>query len=74
MHTQLLPLGVQQEFFAGRMFAAQAPAYEETAKRAGDAVRAVVLSEAGHFVFIDPDSAAWPKVVETIRALVGMSR
>jgi acetyl esterase/lipase len=39
---EMLALGVRQEFFAGRMFAAQAPAYEEAARRAGDTVDAVV--------------------------------
>ncbi|HTP30900.1 MAG TPA: alpha/beta hydrolase [Candidatus Acidoferrales bacterium] len=71
---EMLPLGIPQEFFAGRMFAPQAPAYEEAAKRAGDAVNAVVLSQAGHFVFIDPGSAVWPQVVQRTRALLGLSR
>ena len=70
---EMLPLGVRQEFFAGRMFAAQAPAYEEAARRAGDVVNAVVLSQAGHFVFVDPGSAAWPQVVKSTRALLGLS-
>lgn len=70
---EMLPLGVRQEFFAGRMFAAQAPAYEEAAKRAGDAIRTIVLSDAGHFVFVDPESAQWPKVAETVRSLIGVA-
>jgi len=71
---EMLPLGVRQVFFAGRMFAAQAPTYAETAHDAGDSVRAVVLSEAGHFVFIDPESAAWLDVLEATHAMVGMAR
>ncbi len=70
---EMLPLGVRQEFFAGRMFAVQAPAYEEAARRAGDTVNSVVLSKAGHFVFIDPESAVWPQVVQSVRALLGLS-
>ena len=70
--VEMLPLGVRQEFFAGRMFAAQAPAYEAAARRAGDAVRAVVLDQAGHFVFIDPGSAVWPQVVQSTRALLSL--
>jgi pimeloyl-ACP methyl ester carboxylesterase len=35
---EMLPLGVRQEFFAGRMFASQAPVYEEAAKRSPDSV------------------------------------
>ena len=64
-----LPLGVRQEFFAGRMFAAQAPAYEEAAKRAGDTIDPVVMPAAGHFVFVNPGSAVWPQVVKSTRAL-----
>ena len=69
---ELLPLGVPQEFFAGRMFAKQAPAYEEAARSAGDKVNTVVLAQAGHFVFIDPGSAVWPQVVRSTRALLGL--
>lgn len=65
----MLPLGVPQEIFAGRMFAAQTPAYVEAAKRAGDTVNATIAAQSGHFVFIDPGSATWPQVVKAIRAL-----
>jgi acetyl esterase/lipase len=71
---ELLPLGVPQEFFAGRMFAEDAPIYEAAARHAGDRVNTVVLSDAGHFVFIDPGSAVWRQVVERTRALLGMPR
>ena len=67
--VEMLPLGVPQEIFAGRMFAAQTPAYVEAAKRAGDAINATVASQSGHFVFIDPGSSTWPQVVKAIRAL-----
>ena len=69
---ELLPLRVRQEFFAGRMFAQHAPPYEEAAKRAGDSMNSVVLGQAGHFVFIDPESAIWPQVVKSIQALLGL--
>ena len=36
--VKMLPLGVRQDFFAGRMFATQAPADQEAAKRADDAI------------------------------------
>jgi hypothetical protein len=55
------------------MFASQAPAYEDFAKRSGDAVNAVVLPQAGHFVFVDPASAVWPRVLESTRTLLGLS-
>ena len=72
--VEMLPLGVRQEFFAGRMFAAQAPAYEASAKRAGDAVHASVFNQAGHLVFIDPGSAVWPEVIKSVRTMLGMAQ
>jgi acetyl esterase/lipase len=71
---EMLPLGVRQEFFAGRMFAAQAPPYEAAARRAGDAVHTTVLAEAGHFVFVDPGSAVWPQVIRSVREMLGTTR
>jgi hypothetical protein len=68
----MLPLGVRQEFFAGRMFAAQAAPYEAATKQAGDAVRMTVLPQAGHFVFIDPQSTVWPDVLAGVRRLLSM--
>jgi len=67
--VEMLPLGVPQEIFAGRMFAAQTPAYVEAARRAGDTVNSTVAAQAGHFVLIDPGSSSWPQVVKVIRAL-----
>jgi acetyl esterase/lipase len=67
--VEMLPLGVPQEIFAGRMFAAQTPVYVEAAKRAGDTINAAVAPQSGHFVFIDPGSSTWPQVVKAIRAL-----
>jgi len=69
---ELLPFGVRQEFFAGRMFAAQAAPYEKAATQAGDAVRTTVLADAGHFVFIDPQSEVWPQVMAAVRRLLAM--
>jgi acetyl esterase/lipase len=67
---ELLPLGVRQEFFAGRMFAAQVAPYEAATKQAGDRLSATVLADAGHFVFIDPQSDVWPRVLTAVRRLV----
>jgi acetyl esterase/lipase len=64
---ELLPLGVPQAFFAGKMFAAQVPLYETAVKRAGDTVETAVFPEAGHFVFIDPRSDVWPQVISSVR-------
>jgi acetyl esterase/lipase len=70
--AEMLPLGVRQEFFAGRMFAAQAPGYEAAAKKAGDRVETIVNPEAGHFVFVDPGTKVWAEVVKKTRAVLGI--
>ena len=67
---ELLPVGVRQEFFAGRMFASQVAPYETASRKAGDALRATVLGDAGHFVFIDPQSDVWPQVLAGVRRLL----
>jgi len=67
---ELLPLGVRQEVFAGRMFAAQAAPYETAARKAGDVLNTTVLANAGHFVFIDPQSDVWPQVIAAVRRLL----
>jgi acetyl esterase/lipase len=69
---ELLPLKVPVEFYAGRMFAAHAEPYEAAARRAGDRIHATVLAEAGHFVFIDPQSEVWPQVLESVRRLAAI--
>ena len=70
---ELLPLGVRQEFFAGRMFAAQVAPYETATKRSGDALHTTVLADAGHFVFVDPQSDVWPQVLSSVRRLLSLS-
>ena len=70
--VELLPFDGQQAFFAGRVFAAQVPAYEAAVKRAGDTIHTRVLADAGHFVFIDPLSDVWPAVLKTVRGLLSM--
>lgn len=70
---EMLPLRVPQEVFAGRMFAGQIPAYEEAARRASDRVHATVQSDAGHFVFLDPDAAMFAEVIRRTRALLGLA-
>jgi len=69
---ELLPLRVPVDFYVGRMFAAHAAPYEAAATRAGDIVRTTVLADAGHFVFIDPQSAIWPRVLASVRRLVSL--
>ena len=67
---EVLPLGVPQAFFTGRMFAAHSAPYETAAKRAGDAVQITALPNADHFAFIDPQSEVWPLVVSSARRLL----
>jgi acetyl esterase/lipase len=67
---ELLPLGVRQEFLAGRMFGSQVVPYESASKRAGDSVRSTLLADAGHFVFIDPQSNVWPQVLAAVQRLL----
>jgi len=69
---ELVPLGVRQEVFAGRMFASQAAPYETAARGAGDAVHTTVFANASHFVFIDPQSAVWPQVLASVRKLAAL--
>jgi acetyl esterase/lipase len=72
--VELLPLGVPQHIFAGRMFAGLTPAYVDAATHAGDTVHATISAQSGHFVFIDPGSSTWPQVVKSIRALLGSAK
>jgi acetyl esterase/lipase len=67
---EVLPLGVPQAFFTGRMFAAHSTPYETAARRAGDVVQIAALPNADHFVFIDPQSEVWPHVMTSVRRLL----
>jgi acetyl esterase/lipase len=68
---ELLPLGTRQIVLAGRMFGPQTPAYEAAVKKAGDAIE-VSISDAGHFVFIDPASDMWPTVLKSVRSVLSI--
>jgi acetyl esterase/lipase len=72
--AELLPLGVRQEFFAGRMFGAQAAPYEAAARAAGDRIQTTVLPAGGHFIFIDPQSDIWPQVLTSVRRLLAIGQ
>jgi acetyl esterase/lipase len=67
---ELLPIGISQYVFAGAMFASQAEPYESAVQRHGETVAATVLPDAGHFVFVDPQSPDWPQVLQAVRRLV----
>jgi hypothetical protein len=70
---ELLPFGVPQTFFAGQMFFAHVAPYAEAAKRAGDSLQTSPYPNAGHFVFIDPQSDVWPQVMQSVRRLLSMA-
>jgi acetyl esterase/lipase len=70
--VELLPFGVPQVYFAGRMFGSQLAPYEAAAGAAGDKVQSISLPDAGHFAFIDPKSDVWPDVLQGIQHLLGM--
>ena len=68
---ELLPLGTRQIVLAGRMFGPQTPAYEAAARKAGDSIE-VSVSDASHFVFIDPASDMWPTVLKSVTAMLSV--
>ena len=68
-----LPFGVPQVFFTGLMFDAHAAPYEAAVKRAGDSAETIASPKAGHFVFIDPQSEMWPRVLTSVRRLLSMA-
>ena len=49
------------------MFASQAAPDETSSKRTGNPLHTAVLAEAGHFVFVDPQSDVWPQVLASVR-------
>jgi acetyl esterase/lipase len=67
---ELLPLGVREVFFTGQMFDGHAAPYERAARRAGDVVEVKVYPDADHIAFIDPQSALWPEILRSTRALL----
>lgn len=70
-----LPLGVRQVLIHGAadedVPVAMSEGYHAAAVAAGDDATLLVLPEAGHFDPIDPGSAAWPRVLAAVMAIVG---
>jgi hypothetical protein len=56
------------------MLAAYVSPYETAAKRAGDVLHTTVLPDAGHFVFVDPESDVWPQVLTSVRRLLSITK
>jgi acetyl esterase/lipase len=71
---ELLPLGVPQQLVHGVRDDVVpfeiSENYVKAAKAAGDDARLVALPEAGHFELIDPRSAEWPQVHQTVLSLL----
>lgn len=68
--VELLPFGIPQEHFIGRMFASIAPAFDAAAKKSGDKVKSTIHPNGGHFGWIDPKSEEWPAVMAAIERLL----
>ena len=70
-----IPLGVRQIFVHGsdddQVPAWLSAAFVEAARAAGDDAELVELPAAGHFDMIDPQSVHWPRLVESVRAILG---
>ncbi len=72
--VQLAPDGVRQVLIIGKHDDAWAPSglrYYRAARARGDDIRIIDAAESGHFELIDPDSTAWPLVLEGARELLG---
>jgi acetyl esterase/lipase len=71
---RLLPLGIPQVLVIGEHedFVPRplVEAYARAALAAGDSVRVIVLPGLGHFESASPRSAAWPRVMAAIHALL----
>lgn len=72
--ARLLPLGVAQIMISGELDAIIPPVfgtrYADAARAAGDPVREMTLSGAGHFELIDPATPAWVVIVEEIERVL----
>jgi acetyl esterase/lipase len=70
-----IPLGVRQIFVHGtdddQVPYRLAPAFVEAARAAGDDADLVTLDGAGHFDMIDPQSTHWPRLVQTVKEILG---
>ena len=69
----MLPIGVKQVIVSGDLDPIVPPRfahdYAVKAKAAGDSVTDIEIKDAGHFELIDPQSAAWPRIVAEIETL-----
>ncbi len=71
---KLLPLGLKQIIVQGNddriIPAAMATSYVTAAQAKGDAVKLVLLEQAGHFEVVDPQAAAWAEIRKEVIALL----
>jgi acetyl esterase/lipase len=68
--AELLPIGVPVESLTGKSFGSLNAAYETAAIKGGDRFRATLIPTGGHFIYIDPQSDAWPQVLAAVRNLI----
>jgi acetyl esterase/lipase len=70
-----IPLGVRQILIHGsdddQVPARLSAAFVDAARAAGDEAELVELPGAGHFDMIDPKSTHWPRLVGSVRAILG---
>jgi acetyl esterase/lipase len=73
--ARLLPLGVPVGLLHGsadrQVPVEMSRAYLAAARAAGDAVEFAELADRDHFALIDPESAAWPRVLAAFAAAAG---
>jgi len=69
--AQLIPFGVTSELVHGRLDQMvpfdMSVRYVERARKAHDPATLVAIDAVGHFELIDPESAAWPVVLQAVR-------
>jgi pimeloyl-ACP methyl ester carboxylesterase len=71
---ELLPLGVPQTLIQGsddEQIPADLPRlWAQEARKQGDAVELVLLTGAGHFDVVDPESSVWPQVQSALTKML----
>ena len=72
----MLPLNVPQIHITGRnddiVPFRQVSPYNYESQSAGDDSRLIVVPDAGHYEVVWPGTAAWDRVEESIRTLLGL--
>jgi acetyl esterase/lipase len=72
--SNMLPLGIRQEFFTDELFGALIKSYVAMAKRAGDSVELFERKNGGHFALLDPRTLPAKQLIEDVRSMLGMPK